>query len=180
MAKQPLFNRNLEELKSALRLSGVCDVSSDASAIIDQAVLVVRGHFYRRLGLARVAELLTFAVSDNPTTEPEILRSIACTTEIKWVKRELLLTLPTHFADGGGSTLKAYNEEAPFRTNSEINIASQRKELREEIEENLEMLSGSETTGNETHVHVFDGTPDTTPCKPYDSIRNKSYWGWQE
>ena len=173
----PLFVRNQETLRRKLRLSGVCE-KNDADEIIDEAVLSVRGHFYRRLGQERVAELLAFAVSPTPTTPDEILRSVASSTEIKWVKLELTQSMPMLFMDGSNNALNVYNEEAPFRNTSAFEISNLQKRLFEQIEENLEMLKGSEQQGNEHKANTFDGTPDGEVCKPWDSIRVTDRYGY--
>lgn len=170
----PLFAQNSDELVKTLRLSGVKE-DHDAAAIIAQAVLAVRGHFYRRLGQTRVAQLLAMPVAAEPATVEEILRSVATVTETKWVRLELLDSLPTMFMDGSNNTLQEWDEEAPFRNTSTFQIAALKKSLKSQIEENLDMLAGREEQGNESTVQSFDGTPSTTPPKPGASVRSFSW-----
>jgi len=171
----PLFVQNPEDLKAALRLSAVCE-GNDAQVLIDRALQAVREHFYRRLGQPRMAQLILLPPSIAPTTADEILRSIAETTEIKWVRLELLDSMPTMFMDGSNNTLEEWDEAAPFRSTSSFQIAELKKTLFKAIEENLDMLAGRETQGDETTVQVFDGTPESVR-RPFDSVRNiKSFY----
>lgn len=166
----PLFVANPEDLKAALRLSAVCE-DRDANVLIARALQSVRENFYRRLGQARMGQLVLLVPSLTPSTPDEIIRSIAETTEIKWVRLELLDVMPTMFMDGSNNTLEGWDEAAPYRTTSSFQVAELKKSLRASIEENLDMLALRESQGDETTVQSFDGTP-VTVRRPFDSVRN--------
>lgn len=168
----PLFVSNLATLKAALRLSAVPSTSPDTLAILDESILRVRLAFYRRLGQQRVGVLLAMPVIANPTSVDEILRALASTTETKMVFAELLRKLPNQFMDASGDANRRWNEEAPFRERGPSDAQREIQRLLDEIEEDMEMLAGEEVQGDESSYKTFDGTPDCTPPRPGDSIRN--------
>ena len=161
----PLFVVDLATLKSRLRLSGVDD-DSDAVDILDEAIRDVRTRFYARLGADRVAFLLQTTETDEPTDEAGILRMLASVTELKMVRRELSCTLPWSFHDTSGGSRKQWNDEAPFREKGTRNTRELRKKLDSQIEDALDILSGSESLGNVCGIRTFDGTPDDCDKAP--------------
>lgn len=167
----PLFVADLATLKAPLRLSGVPSSSTDTLAILDEAILSARLTFYRRLGKQRVAALVGTAYNANPTTEDEIIRALANTTETKMVYAELLRKLPNQFMDASGDAFRKWNEEAPFRERGPADLQREITRLESEIEENMQMLAEEEALEEESLYKTFDGTPDCPPPRPGDSIR---------
>jgi len=165
----PLFVADEATLKAALRFSGVVD-GSNADAMFDQAVVAVRSGFYRTLGVARVAVLLAIPYTDSPTTETSLLRTVATTTEIEWVRYELMRTLPVLFQDASGDALDVWNREAPFRGMGKTSLDKAREALWEMILQNLDMIAGNEEVGEHGGVQGGDIAPTTTPPRPFQSI----------
>ncbi len=168
----PLFVADLATLKATLRLSGVPSGNTDTLAILDEAILRARLAFYRRLGQQRVGVLLATAFSANPTTEDQVLRALANTTETKQVYVELLRKLPNQWMDASGDANRRWNEEAPFRERGPTEGQQEIQRLLDEIEEDMEMLAGEEDLGEEASFKTFNGTPLCTPPRPGDSIRH--------
>lgn len=167
----PLFVADLVTLKAKLRLSGVPSSATDTLAILDEAILKSRLAFHRRLGQQRVGVLLAISFNENPSSEDEILRALANTTETQQVYAELLRRLPNQFMDSSGDANRRWNEEAPFRERSNSDFHKELQRLLDDIEENMELLAGEESIGEESQFKTFDGTPDCTPPRPGDSIR---------
>jgi hypothetical protein len=167
----PLFIADLDTLKSRLRLSGVPDDSADTLAILDEAILRARLSFHRRLTKTRVAKLLTFADVADPTTDNEMLRALAGVVEVKLITADLMRRLPASWQDASGDINRRWNEEAPFRERGSTEIEREMLRLQNEIEEDMQMLAGEESAGEETQVQTFDGTPDCTPPRLGASIR---------
>lgn len=162
----PLFVQDLATLKSLLRLSGVPSSATDTLAIIDEAILKARLSFYRRLGQQRVGILLATAYDANPTGEDGVLRALANVVETKLVYVELLRKLPNQFMDASGDANRRWNEEAPFRERGSSDAQLEINRLLDEIEEDMQMLEGSESLADEVSYKVFDGTPDCPPPRP--------------
>lgn len=167
----PLFVQDLATLKAALRLTGVPAEATDTLAILDESILRTRLAFYRRLGQQRVGVLVAMTEVDNPTSEDEVLRSLASTTETKMVYAELLRKLPNQFMDASGDANRRWNEEAPFRERGATDAQREIQRLLDEIEEDMEILSGEESQGDEVSFKTFDGTPVCRPPRPGDSLR---------
>lgn len=165
MTQVPLFVENETTLRSLMRLSGVPS-SSDADAMISNAIMEVRGGFIRRLGLPRITVLVAMAFSDTPVNENESLRLIANITETKWVKSILMRTLTTMFLDGAGGALQDFQNEAPFRSTGPFERDREIKRLQGEIEENLQLLEKSETLVSETEGHITLIESTETPPLP--------------
>lgn len=167
----PLFVQDTPTLKAALRLTGVPSSSTDTLAIIDESVMKARLSFYRRLGVTRVGQLAGITYNANPTTEDEVLRALANVVETKLVYVELLRKLPNQFMDASGTANRVWNEEAPFRERGATSAEKEVQRLLDEIEEDMQMLEGSEDLADETSIKTFDGTPLCRPPRPGDSIR---------
>lgn len=150
----PLFVADEATLKARLRLSGV-DAGSDAQAIIDEAVLMVRANVYARLGDTRVTELLAISFSETFTTNDGALRAIANNLEIKWVWLILMDRLPTIFMDNSGATQEVYNEEAAFRSLDPERLDSLRERCLIQIEDMLSILSGDQEIGDVGLGRIF-------------------------
>lgn len=148
MATTPLFAADVATLKSKLRLSGVPSVS-DADDIINEAVLTVRAGFYRELGKTTVDAIVALPFVEDPTTDDEIKRAVANTTEVKWVRAELIRSLPMMFIDGSADQTQVYHDEALFRDASTAQLNEERVRLETDIEVNLALLRGEQSIGTE-------------------------------
>lgn len=176
MATAPLFVADLATLKSKIRLSGVAS-ANDAEDIINEAILTVRSGFYRELGAARTAVLVALPFSESPTTENEILRAVANITEVKWVRLELMRTLPTMFKDGTAEQNQIFQDEALFRDTTQQQLDADRLLCEQQISENLDLLRGDESLGTESTIRVATPKvssgivdPSTVRPRPGDSI----------
>lgn len=162
---RPTFLRNLTELRAALRLSGM-PTDGDGQALLSQAVLSVRAGFYRRLQQPRIDEIKSWAVTTQPSSDQEYLRQLANITEVLWVRKELMRTMPTLFQDSA-PVQQTWNDEAIFRSRRRHELQEELNRLDADIENNLEMLGGGETAGNETSVlqgsTIEDDDPDDLP-----------------
>jgi hypothetical protein len=156
----PLFVADLATLKKKLRLSGVPpDPSVDADALIDEAILAVRLGFYRELGIATVALLQATAFNPAPSTDADIRRALANTTEVNWVRLELMPRMPWLWSDSSGEAQKIWNEEAPFREKGAPTFKGLQERLEKDVQDALDILSGREALGEETGIHAFTGEP---------------------
>lgn len=159
----PLFLTDLDAMKQELRLSGVPAIGEDANVILENALLEVRTGFYRRLGITRVGQLVAFTANDTaPTTESEILRSIARTVEVKWTFVVLMDRLPTLWMDDSGGAWMQFNEQGTFRKMSLADRADARKRMLTDIEQSMVILAGDQTLGEESGVNV--GTYGNEDC----------------
>ena len=169
MATPPLFVSSLAVLKEKLRLSGL-PTGKDGEAILNEGILAAREKFHRRLGASRVTTLLALVFTETPTTHDEVLRSIANTTEVLLVRRELLCTLPVAFVDGN-KPLTIFGTEAPFRHLGPSDLQIVKGKLDCEIEENLQILEGSDSIGGEERgLQVAVIEPEAV-VGPFHSVR---------
>ena len=137
----PLFVPSGASLRAALRLSQVPE-GNDGSALIDTAVEAAKVGFFRILGPEKVAALKAIPYTTNPTTSQDVLRVLAANTEVKWVRSQLLRTMPTLFMDGS-SVMQTWNDEAAFRQGSVLQTRDELKRLQVEIDSALETLKTS-------------------------------------
>lgn len=152
MAISPLFVASTTILKQRLRLSGV---KESGEYLIEDALEWSRATFYRRLGVSRVATLVSYSYAENPTSENGILRTIANQVEIKIVRQQLLRTMTTLQRDGGAQAMELWNAEGIFRGKSPDEIQAEIKRLDTEIEDAFDLLTGEdETVGDETSIRV--------------------------
>jgi hypothetical protein len=173
----PLFVGSLDLLKPKLRLSGV-PTTSDADDIIDEAILIVRQKFYRDLGSDRVAVLKALPFTETPTTNDQIIRAVANSTEVLWVRCELMRMLPTMFMDGNAQQNQIFQDEGLFRDTTANQIEQARMQCEIEIQQNLDLLRGDEEIASESTLRidspgVSQPVIDTrTAARPYpgDSI----------
>jgi hypothetical protein len=165
----PLFVADEATLKSRLRLSAVPASALDTEAIVDQAILDARVRFYRHLGATRVAAILTTAFTETPTTDAQVVRALAFSTEVKMVRCILMRTLPNTFMDASGDVDHRWNEEAPIREMG----AEREQELDRcdrEVEAALLELEG-DADGTCSEVQMYDGTPDCQTSFPANTPR---------
>lgn len=165
MAQVPLFIENEDTLRKQLRLSSV-PAGVDADEMISTAILEVRANFIRRLGLTRINILVAMPFSQTPATENESLRLVANITELIWVKTLLMRNLTVMFLDGAGGALQDYHNESAFRSTGPFERDREIKRLNAEIQENLELLEGTESIQDETEGHIALIESDTDPALP--------------
>ncbi len=96
MAVEPLYvDKTL--LLANLRMTSTSD--TDTLTVIDRVILDVRVSFYRRLTPARAQEIEALSSVENPTTEDEILRSVAENTDMYWIMAKLFCILPAMYIE---------------------------------------------------------------------------------
>lgn len=167
MAIAPLFISSVVDVKKRLRLSGVVD-SSNAQSMIEEALRTVRVGFYRRISNERISEIASAAVTENPTNDAEIIRQLAEVTELKWIRLELLRTMPTLFADSTPLTQEAWNTEALLRGSSVSERDMEIRRLEADIEQAMSVLVELEQLSEETTVKTSVYIP-TIPPPPLGS-----------
>jgi len=152
-----------ETLKARVRLSGV-PKASDADVIVENALLDVRAGFMRRLGIARTLELAAILYNANPMTEAGVLRAVAFTTEVMWVRLTLIRDgrLPLMFLDGSGAALQSWEDEGATRTTSK-DVEREVLLLQTSVDENLELLAGDDAVGAEDNIEVYVPEPAIPP-----------------
>ena len=151
MPNDPLFNVSLDELKSKMRLSGT--VSDDALAIIDQAVMEVRGKIYAALGSDRVAIIAATPLVPNPVSEEHLDRTRAVTLEYIMVRAVLMRRLPRAFLDGSGDVREEWNTE-PLLGNPQSRSKSELDTLQKEIDDLLDDLRNEEIPNHNGSANV--------------------------
>lgn len=169
---QPLFSQNLTELRKALRLSGVSK-NNDASVMIEQAVMGVRTGFVRKLGQSKVDAILAHALTPSPTTQGEYLRSLAVVCETKWVRMELMRTMPQLFSDGNSVT-KIWNEEGAFRDVPYLQHRDELRRLQEDVDVMLSTLATYSATEALTRQTFEAFGADSVPS-PGGSVRGEAF-----
>jgi len=113
MAVETLYTAVKADFIKKLRLSNASE--ADTLAVIDTAISTVRIGIIQRLSIDRTVEVQGFSVSDNPTTDEEILRSTAALAEVNWVTAELIRLLPQMFLEGAATVKQNWNNEALTR-----------------------------------------------------------------
>lgn len=137
---QPLFVPSATEMRKALRLSQVPS-TNDAVAVIENAMAEARVDLYRSLGSTNVTALLGYASVRSPSSDTEIMRKLAETTEIKMVRVKLMRVMPTMFMDGS-SPAQTWNDEAAFREPGPDRFLRETiRKLEDEVEKDLEVLN---------------------------------------
>jgi len=156
---QPLFVADEATLKTKLRLSAVPATALDTEAIFDEAILRARLRLYAFLGIARVNVLLATPFTEQPTTDPELMRARANVVEVKIVKCLLMEMLPHTFMDASGDVDHRWNEEAPTRENSQGELEAALLRCENDILADLIVLKDDDADGG-CDMQVYDGTPD--------------------
>lgn len=177
MATAPLFVADLATLKPKLRLSGVPTIS-DADDIINEAILVTRQKFYRELGVARITALLVLPFVETPSTNDQILRAVANSTEVLMVRCELMSMMPMMFMDGNADQNQIMQDEALFRDSTSSQLEQMRMQCELEIQQNMDLLAGDEEIASESTIRIDSPgvsqpvIDTTTASRPYpgDSI----------
>lgn len=154
----PLFVVDEPTLKERLRLSAVPASALDTEAIIDEAILRARVRFYRELGSARTNTIVALPFTELPTTDDEVVRALANTTEVKMVYCELLRLLPNTFMDASGDVNHRWNEEAPTRERGTFEINDEIKRCEDDITNALQELCEPDI-GECDEIQAFNGDP---------------------
>ena len=164
MTVNPVFVADFDTLKKELRL-GEVPTGKDTEDLIYQAIRNTRLGFWRVLQDNRIRTIKTWSLVDDPSTTNEYLRHLANETEVKWVKLYLTWSLPMLFSDDSGDADMHWNQDPTFRQTTSRDLDRLRKELWNEIKENLDLLSGDEQAGNETTINVktFQPEPKASP-----------------
>lgn len=168
MAVEPLFNQNRTQLLRKLRLSGA--ISPDAASAIDAAIQGVRVRIYDRLGEERVTTIKATTLTDNPTDSTGIIRLKAAVLEEKWVRYELMRSMPVIFHDSDGESLAAWNnEDFAIRGRGSDTKEAELERLQADIAELLaELVSGTD----EPNIRASTIGPATTPViRPLDTVQ---------
>lgn len=165
----PLFVPSRALLVNALRLKGVPEVEN-AQDVIDEAISLVRTNIFQRLGSDRINAIRKISYTRTPSSDQDYLRLLAATTETKWVRVELMRVMPMQFVDGSAAD-QTWQNEAAFRSATFAAVASEAKRIRTEIDQALEILSGSmEITADQSLKIKLIEAADR-PAAPGDTIR---------
>lgn len=165
----PLFNPNRMHLISALRLRETPQ-GENVQDVIDEAIQSVKTGFYRRLGPAAIASIQETPFTRNPKTLGDQIRLLAAVTETKWVRMELLRTMPTSFMDGN-SVDQQWQHEPAFRVATIERNAKEASIIRQEIEQSLDVLAGRTEFGESQMAQVITYGPDGPVTGPGDTLR---------
>jgi hypothetical protein len=164
----PLFAPSRQHVKNALRLKGVAS-ESNAEELIDESIQLVKSTLYRRLGPTRTAELQAISFVKQPRTDADYKRLIAATTEVKWIRIELMRIMPLMFVDGN-PTDQVWQSEAAFRSAAVGQVLSEIRRMEREVEEALEVLTGNALLGDSQKGRVTNIGP-IEPTVPGASIQ---------
>lgn len=159
MAVEPLFVADMSTLKARIRMSGAPS-STDVQDLIEEAVRTVRAGFYREIAADRISTIKTITEDENPTTENGILRLLASTTELKWVRYELMRTVPTLFFDSAPAAQTAWNEEGMLRGTSNSEREAEMKRLWADIQAAIPLLEGETEITEESTIKIFVLEPE--------------------
>ena len=143
-APTPLFIQDIATVKKRLRLSGVTD-TSDGVSVIEEAVRASRSGFFRYLSASRIATLQAISHVDNPTDQNGNLRQLAEVVELKWIRMELLRTMPVLLYSSAPSVPQNWNDEGLLRGMAEDRLQEEIKSLKQDIFDAMEVL-GAETS----------------------------------
>lgn len=167
----PLFLADVDAMKQELKLRGIPASGDDALVVLEDCLLQARLAFYRRLGATRVGQLVAFATNyTNPTTNDELLRALAKTVEVKLTWCALADRLPQLWMDDSGGAWQQYNEQGTFRKMSFREREEQCARFRAEIEQDMILLSGEQSLGDETGVNVTTFEPEAPRQQLLDTI----------
>lgn len=157
MAIEPLYYSSLEELYRTARIETADDTQTVAA--VEQAVRDVRLGFYSKIGKTRALEVAGYSLTENPTTDEEILRSQGASAEALWLTIVLMQRLPVLFMDNN-ATNDVFNDEPLTRDaagKSEAAIDS----LKDQLDSLLGDLAAPEIVVNGASKSSLNG-PSTT------------------
>ena len=159
IAVEPLYVDDMDDIKAELRLTGA-DESHDVESIIRRGVLDFRVAFAQRAGIPLLNALAALTFNPDPQTEDDYRRAGARLLEIKHVWRFLVQQLRSMFADSSGGAFQAFNDEGVWRQldASDFRVLLQR--CNAQIEELYQLVLGTENLGDDSEIHVFDGSAD--------------------
>lgn len=167
----PLFLTDVAAMQQELKLRGIPATGDDALVVLADAILQARLHFYRRLGITRVGQIVAFTEEyDDPTTNDELLRALAKTVEVKLTWCFLSDRLPQNWMDDSGGAWQQYNEQGTFRKMSLRERNEQRERFMLEIEEAMAVLEGDVALGDSGEPRVTTFSPECPP-RLLDSIQ---------
>lgn len=159
IAVEPLFIDDLDDLKAELRLTGANE-RDDVESIIRRGVLDFRVGFAHRAGLSILTGLQAIPFTADPQTEDDYRRAGARLLEVKHVWRFLLQQLRSMFADASGSAFQQFNDEGVWRQLDSDDVRTLLMQCNAQIEELYQLVLGIEALGEDSEIHVFDGTTD--------------------
>lgn len=144
----PIFQKR-PELLAALQLS---TAPAARTPVIDAGIKAARAEFWRRLTQSRITEILQTDETESPQTDAQHLRALATITEQMVVRLHLLMTMSTAFKDGSGGAQQEWNDEGFLRGSNTFQRDSDRKQLEAAIAQNMDLLAGDESAGEESRV----------------------------
>lgn len=173
MTTPPLFIADLDELKARLRLSGTqTDAGADIVSMIDDAIRDARVTFRRKMSQDAVETLVGYSSVDEPMTDEEIQRAAAELLEVKLVKVELLQKLRVFFLDNSAHAEDAMQHEGLLRDAQADDFWAMIRALKEEIENDFNLLLAPDELGEEVTVGVgvIEAEADCPNPRPGDSL----------
>lgn len=177
MAASPLFIDSIDTVKKRLRLSGVPS-TADAESLIEEAMRNVRVGIFRKLDQSRIDYLVSAASVEAPVNQDQALRQLAETTELKWIRYELMRTIPTLFFDAAPSANQAWNTEGLFRGTTVSDRENELRRLKDDIDASMIVLEGDVAMPNEVEIEPMVFVSPTPPPLPGQSIRSNTWGGW--
>lgn len=161
---EPLYNADLATLLKRARISTADD--EQTLALVHQTVTEVRMGFYSKIGKDRATTIASYTLSDNPTTDQEILKASAAATEANWLTWLLAQRLPHLFMDNKASTGDMWNEEQLTRDTQTSKEFLDR--LKSHIDEALADLK-EPVPDQKGPIKAASIAPDD-PCMQYDNF----------
>jgi len=133
MATESLFNESYEDLLKRVRINTARDAQT--IELINMTISEVRVGFYKKIGTARVNYIKTLNITDNPSSDEEILRKGAANIEVLWVMYLLMERLPSQTVAGSSASIKqSWNEEPVTRDANADLIAALKIQVQDGIE----------------------------------------------
>jgi hypothetical protein len=166
--QQPIFAENRTKLLQRLQLGSI--TTEDAEAAVDAALAAVAIGVYDRLGSGTTDTIRGYTYSDDPSTSVESrTRLKGAVLEEKWVRYELLRTMPSVFPTSSNRLRTRINEASAYSQDPAA-VADELERLWAEISELLDDLAGNDEAGS---VSARTFGPDTTPVyEPGGSVRS--------
>ena len=140
MAVEPLYFDTLESLYTTVRIESADDVQTVAA--VEQAVRDVRLGLFSQLGKDRALEVASYALTDNPTTDEEILKSQGASAEALWLTIILVTRLPVLFMDNNAVN-DVFNDE-PLTRDASGKSGAMIDSLQKQLDDLLEDLAAPE------------------------------------
>lgn len=170
MAVDPLFWKNISDIRNALGLSQTVEGSSKFDAL-ESAIRESKTVFFRVLESQQsISTLQGYVDTDNPANDNEHRRSMAKEAEFLLVKSKLLISLPALTLENPGVLQKDWNEEAVGRELSLEERMTLSSQLYQDALNILTILKGSKEITDISKGHVADLVSSTTPIRPGDSL----------